>query len=235
MSEQDGNSSSKNAIPAINEEEVIFYLEQHPDILTKHPDLLERLQVPHKTGEGMTSLIERQVDVLRNKNRQQEDQLVVLVANAQQNEEITEKLHHYSLQLASASNISELLEYTSNELQQSFDLAAVSIHIKPEYQNDSLLAPTLSEKTFIALFDTLGKERSSCHNSLDDELLSKLFGDDAAAVKSCALLALDTPHRIGLIALGASEKERFSPKMGTLLLSRLGEQFAAALKRNHDS
>jgi len=235
MSEQDGNSNSKDVIPEISEGEVRFYLEEHPDFLLNHPALLESLLVPHNTGEGMPSLIERQVEVLRDKNRQQENRLLVLIANAQQNEETTEKLHHYSLLLSSASNINELLEYTVNELQQLFDLVAVSIHIRPEYQNDSLQAPTLTEKTFAALFDTLGKESTSCHAALDDELLNSMFGDDAADVKSCALLAIDTPHRVGLIALGASEQERFSPQMGTLILSRLGEQFAAALKRNHDS
>ncbi len=234
MSKQGGNSDSGNAVSEIGEEEILSYLEEHPDLLMKHPDLLERLQIPHNTGQGMVSLIERQVEVLRDRNRKQEAQLLVLINNAQQNEEITEKLHRYSLQLSSASDIKELLQNTVDELQQLFDLAAVSIHIKPEYQNDSLQTSTLTEKAFSALFDTLGKDTSSCHNALDDELLTSLFGDDAPTVKSCALLALDTPHRVGLIALGAGERERFSPQMGTLILSRLGEQFSTALKRYHD-
>lgn len=234
MSKQGGNNDSGNAVSEISEEEILSYLEKHPDLLMKHPDLLEKLQIPHNTGQGMVSLIERQVEVLRDKNRQQEERLLALVNNAQQNEEITEKLHHYSLQLSSASSINELLQNTATELQQLFDLAVVSIYIKPEYQNGSLQTSTLTEKTFAALFDTLGKDTSSCQNTLDDELLTALFGDDSSAVKSCALLALDTPHRVGLIALGASERERFSPHMGTLILSRLGEQFSTALKRNHD-
>ena len=234
MSKQDENSESGNVVSEINEEEVLSYLEKHPDLLVKHPDLLERLQIPHNTGQGMVSLIERQVEVLRDKNRQQEERLLVLISNAQQNEDVTEKLHHYCLKLSSASSIKELLQNTTAELQQVFDLAAISIHIKPEYQNDSLQKSTLTEKTFSALFDTLGKDSCSCHNALDDELLTSLFGDDASAVKSCALLALDTPHRVGLIALGASQRERFSPQMGTLILTRLGEQFSTALMRNHD-
>ncbi|NOY15883.1 MAG: DUF484 family protein [Gammaproteobacteria bacterium] len=234
MSKQSGDSDSEKAVSEISEEEILSYLEKHPDLLMRHPDLLERLQIPHNTGKGMVSLIERQVEVLRDKNRQQEEQLFVLISNAQQNEEITEKLHRYSLQLSSASGVKELLQNAVAELQQLFDLAAVSIHIKPEYQGTGLQTSTLTEKTFAALFDTLGKDTSSCHDALDDALLTALFGNNASAVKSCALLALDTPHRVGLIALGASERERFSPQMGTLILSRLGEQFSTALKRNHD-
>ncbi|MFW2438789.1 MAG: DUF484 family protein [Arenicellales bacterium] len=234
MSKQDENSDSGNAVSEIKEKEVLCYLGKHPDLLIKHPDLLARLQIPHNTGPGTASLIERQVEVLRNKNRQQEERLLVLINNAQQNEEITEKLHRYSLQLTRASGVNELLQNTVIELKQLFDLAAVSIHIKPEYQTDSLQTSTLTEKAWAALFDTLGKDPCSCHNALDDELLISLFGDDASAVNSCALLALDTPHRVGLIALGASERERFSPQMGTLILTRLGEQFSSALKRSHD-
>jgi uncharacterized protein YigA (DUF484 family) len=234
MSKQGGNSDSGNVVAEISEGEILSYLDKHPDLLMKHPGLLERLQIPHNTGEGMVSLIERQVGVLRDKNRLLEERLLVLVSNAQQNEEITEKLHQYNLQLSSALNIEDLLQNATDELQSLFDLAAVCIHIKPEYQHDSQQAPTLTEKTFTALFDTLGNDSCSCHTALDDELLSSLFGDEASAVKSCALLALDTPHRVGLIALGACERERFSPQIGTLILSRLGEQFSAALKRSHD-
>lgn len=234
MSKQGGNSDSGNAVADISEGEILSYLDKHPDLLMKHPDLLERLQIPHNTGEGMVSLIERQVGILRTKNRELEERLLALVSNAQQNEEITEKLHHYNLQLSSTTSIDDLLQKATDELQDLFDLAAVSIHIKPEYQHDGQQASTLTEKTFTALFDTLGNDSCSCHTALDDELLTSLFGEDASAVKSSALLALDTPHRVGLIALGAFERERFSPQMGTLILSRLGEQFSAALKRNHD-
>ena len=82
--------------------------------------------------------------------------------------------------------------------------------------------------------DTLGGDSCSCHNELDDELLNCLFADKAPSIKSCALVALDAPHRIGLIALGSSEQDRFTPQMGTLILSRLGEQFTATLQRHHD-
>jgi len=98
MSKQDENSDSGNAVSEIKEKEVVFYLDKHPDLLISHPDLLERLQIPHNTGPGMVSLIERQVEVLREKNRLQEERLLALIRNAQQNEEITEKLHRYSLQ-----------------------------------------------------------------------------------------------------------------------------------------
>ena len=157
----------------------------------------------------------------------------MLIENARINEELTEKLHRYSLHLSATKSTATLMQEATADLQKMFDLDVVTIHIKPEYQNQDLTCSDLGEKAYSALFDSLGRESSSCHNELDDELLSSLFGEQASTIKSCALLALDTPHRVGLIALGSSNRERFCPQMGTLILSRLGEQFASALNRHH--
>ena len=233
MSKRTNSSSESNSGKGLTAQEVVAYLEQHPDFLVKRTELLERMQIPHKPGQGMASLIERQVEVLREKNRQQEERLAALVENAHANEEITEKLHRYSMHLSATGSVERLLQEASADLQKMFDLDAVTIHIKPEYQGEDLQGSDLGEKAYAALFDSLGKASSSCHNELDDELLSSLFGEQASSIKSCALLALDTPHRVGLIALGSSNRERFCPQMGTLILSRLGEQFACALNRLH--
>lgn len=232
MSKQINSNENNNDKAELSEEEVVGYLDEHPGLLLKHASLLEKMQVPHNTGSGMVSLIERQVEVLREKNRLQEERLLALINNARINEELSEKLHRYSLQLSAITGTAELLEGAAAGLRETFDIEAVSIHIKPEYQSADLQASTLSEKTYSAIMDSLGNDTCSCHNELDDELLVSLFADLSTSIKSCALLALNAPHRIGLIALGSTEPNRFSPQMGTLILSRLGEQFSAALLRH---
>ena len=234
MSKQPDSNNSNSEKMEMSEDEVVTYLEQHPDLLLKHEYLLEKMQVPHATGSGMVSLIERQVELLREKNSQQEERLLALINNARANEALSDKLHRYSLQLSATRGTEELLQSAIENLQQQFEIDAVSVHIKPEYQTDDLKASSLSEKTYLAVMDTLGGDSCSCHNGLDDELLNSLFADKAPSIKSCALVALDAPHRIGLIALGSSEQDRFSPQMGTLILSRLGEQLTATLQRHHD-
>ena len=234
MSKQPDSNNSNSEKMDISEDEVVTYLEQHPDLLLKHEYLLEKMQVPHATGSGMVSLIERQVELLREKNSQQEERLLALINNARANEALSDKLHRFSLQLSATRGTEELLQSAIENLQQQFEIDAVSVHIKPAYQTDDLKASSLSEKTYLAVMDTLGGDSCSCHNELDDELLNSLFADKAPSIKSCALVALDAPHRIGLIALGSSEQDRFSPQMGTLILSRLGEQLTATLQRHHD-
>jgi uncharacterized protein YigA (DUF484 family) len=55
------------AKPADLEALVADYLQRHPDFFLRNADLLLELEIPHQTGPGVASLIERQVAMLRRK------------------------------------------------------------------------------------------------------------------------------------------------------------------------
>ena len=55
------------------------------------------------------------------------------------------------------------------------------------------------------------------------EQLEYVFGDQAQAVESAALIPLGKNGRIGLLGIGSQEGNRFHPGMGTLFLTHLGE------------
>ena len=57
-----------------------------------------------------------------------------------------------------------------------------------------------------------------------------LWGDDAAAVRSEALIALDLGGRRGLLAFGSEDAARFSPEQGTDLVAFLGGVVARRLR-----
>ena len=229
MNEQTGSDERTDIDP---EQTAIEYLKQHPDFLNHHPDLLARLQVPHASGRGTVSLIERQVRILREQNQRLEDRIRILVENAHGNEQLSEKMHRFSIVLLKAGSLDELLDNSIEALKKLFDIDAAAIRLKPELdtgldRNGS--NGSMNDKAYAALLDTLGIGRGSCHNELDDELLLALFGDNGQEIRSCGLAALDTPHRIGLLALGSRSQDRFKPEMGTLFLERLGELMSAAL------
>jgi uncharacterized protein YigA (DUF484 family) len=219
----------------LSESDVVAYLERHPDTLLRHPDLLRRLQVPHLSGQGAVSLIERQVDLLRDKNRELDERLLGLINNARFNEDISDKLHRYSIKLYAAGDLNMLLDTSPLTLQQLFDLDAAAIRLKPELATAAGLASdlVLPDKAYTALLDSLGSARCRCHTDLDDELLQAVFGSDSSGIRSVAMMALDTPHRVGLLALGSKQRDRFTPDMGNLFLERLGELMSAAVGRFH--
>lgn len=228
MSEQ---TSSEEQVSIDSDKAALEYLEKHPDLLQRYPDLLTRLQVPHSSGRGSVSLIERQVKVLREQNAQFEKQVGDLVDTARYNEQLSEKIHRYSIGLLQAKDVDDMLSISVQTLKNLFDVDMVAIHFKPGITvgDDKEQQDQISEKAYAALLDSLGIGRGNCHNDLDDALLQALFGSGAEGIRSCGMAALDTPNRVGILALGSTSKDRFAPGMGTLFLERLGELMSAAL------
>ena len=79
-----GNSEQDESRP-LDEDTVVDHLRAHPDFFERHPRLIEGLNLPHGAGGDTVSLVERQVSVLRQKNRELEDRLRQLVDVARSN------------------------------------------------------------------------------------------------------------------------------------------------------
>jgi uncharacterized protein YigA (DUF484 family) len=66
--------------PAINDTSVAEYLQTYPDFFERNGPLLAKLRLPHLRNVGSTvSLVERQVEVLRERNQSLERKLKELV------------------------------------------------------------------------------------------------------------------------------------------------------------
>ena len=81
----------------LTDDTVVQYLQNSPDFFERHATLLAKLRLPHTRSSGQTvSLIERQVDVLRERNTGLERKLKDLVEVARLNEQLTEKIHRFA-------------------------------------------------------------------------------------------------------------------------------------------
>ncbi|MCZ6881361.1 MAG: DUF484 family protein, partial [Gammaproteobacteria bacterium] len=77
----------------ISDQAVAHYLDSNPEFFERHALLLGKLHLPHQTGSSAVSLVERQVGILRQRNRKLENQLRELMAIAQDNDELSDKIH----------------------------------------------------------------------------------------------------------------------------------------------
>ncbi|HWS02529.1 MAG TPA: DUF484 family protein, partial [Gammaproteobacteria bacterium] len=59
--------------------------------------------------------------------------------------------------------------------------------------------------------------------------LAFLFGEQAEAVASTALIPLGVEAELGMLAIGSHDDHRFHPAMDTLFLRCLGELIACAM------
>ena len=75
----------------VSEKDVADYLSQHPTFFDLHPETLALVEVAHQTP-GAVSLIERQVAVLRQQNKQLRGRIKDLAEIARDNDALIGKL-----------------------------------------------------------------------------------------------------------------------------------------------
>src|SRR3546814_8741231 len=103
------NTQNKEpAAPKLNEREIVAYLKAHPDFLARHPDLLEAIELKHRSGSAV-SLIGRQVELLRAKSQRLEGRMERLLEAARDNERRQDNVHRLARTLIrSEEHTSEL-------------------------------------------------------------------------------------------------------------------------------
>src|SRR5436190_24045793 len=93
-------AAALSAVPP-TDEEIAAWLRANPDFFQRNHELLATLRLPHASG-GVISLVERQIEVLREKNQGGEARLGELVAIARANEQLADKIHHFTRRLMRA-------------------------------------------------------------------------------------------------------------------------------------
>src|SRR5215470_193485 len=91
------------------EESVARYLQHNPEFFERHQPLLARLKLPHARTGSTISLVERQVEVLREKQSGVEQKLAEFVRVARANDVIGDKLHKFTRRLVRARSRTEVL------------------------------------------------------------------------------------------------------------------------------
>lgn len=222
----------------LNDSSVADYLQTYPDFFERNSALLTKLRLPHMRDAGATvSLVERQVEVLRERNQSLERKLKELVEVARANDALADRIHRLSQRLIPAHTLLETINAIETSLREDFDaMHSVLVLLLPEAQS---LEPAAGRflrcadaggtdiKTFDSLFQS-GKPRCG---QVRDSQRDFLFGKDSIEIGSVALTPLGPKGELGILAIGASDSERFHPAMSTEFLSRIGELVTYALMR----
>lgn len=218
-----------------DELQLISLLKDRPDFLLKHPQLLTQLTIPHSTN-GAVSLIERQVELLRDKLKKTERRMGELMDNAHANERLAQSRHRIAVNLLGAHDlddvISTVLDELGNELKAEF---AVIKLITSEQTLIAERADLFIIKQGLAAFSTMMKHKNPVCGRSTDEQKQFLFGDAAEQVKSAAIIPLVAGADLGLLGLGGSDENRFHSTMGTEFLRQMGELISAALAVHMES
>ncbi len=209
-------------------EVVATYLRKNPDFLDDFPDILEQLQLNHSSGVA-ASLIERQVEQLREKNQELDRQLNRLLHVASENEQLMSRLHQLTVDLLSIDSRKEFFTHLGNSLLNDFNADILQICLFDE----AIASEAGEDVTHIRAEDPdiepfqvhLEKDHTVC-GRLGESKLEFLFGSKARWVQSTALVPLGEKGEHGMMAIGSSDPARFYPGMGTLFLDLLANVIA---------
>jgi uncharacterized protein len=215
--------------PQSEEETVAHYLQQNPEFFESHLPLLARLRLPHARGGSTISLVERQVEVLRERHANLEQKLADFA-----NDAVAEKLHRFTRRLLRAQTRQSAVEQLEASLREDFDsfhsvlvLIGEQDSVVPQRFVRLVDREDVNLKSFESLF-TSGKPR--CGQARDSQR-EFLFAADAPDIGSVALVPLGDHGSLGLLALGSTDRDRFHPGMSTDFLARLADLISDVLSR----
>jgi uncharacterized protein YigA (DUF484 family) len=219
----------------LDDASVSGYLEAFPEFFERNPQLLQRIRLPDARGGGSTvSLLEKQVDVLRARNRLLERKLAEFIDVARGNDELAAKIHRLTTRLVHARGVGRVVDAVEASLREDFDVQRAVLVL---FREDAALAAR--ESPFIRLAERQGADMRSFETlfagdkprcgQVRDSQRDYLFGEGAVDVGSVALVPLGPGGNLGLLACGATDSRRFNPTVSTDFLARIGELIAAAL------
>jgi len=225
--------------PAVPAEEtgIADYLERHPEFFERNLGVLAKLRLPHLRGGTTISLVERQVEVLRERQGASEERLAEFIRVARANDVLADKIQRLSRRLLGAGSLQATITAIEASLREDF--AAVNSRlVLPGL--DAAQAPGVPERFLRAVpadepalrsFETLFSSGKPRCGQVRDIQRDFLFGDEAATIGSVALVPLGDKGSLGLLAVGSSDLNRFHPGMSTEFLARVGELISDSILR----
>ncbi len=222
----------------LNDVSVAEYLQTYPDFFERNSALLAKLRLPHLRDVGATvSLVERQVEVLRERNQSLERKLKELVDVARANDALADRIHRLCQRLIRAHGMAETINAVETSLREDFDAmhSVMLLFIEQARTVEGVPARFLRTGTpadaEIKSFETLLQSGKPRCGQVRDAQRDYLFGKDSVEIGSVALTPLGPKGELGILAIGASDAQRFHPAMSTEFLSRIGELVTYALMR----
>ncbi|TNF87941.1 MAG: DUF484 family protein [Gammaproteobacteria bacterium] len=215
----------------VDEAGVIQYLRNNPEVLLKYPDIFCELAIPHQTGAA-TSLVERQLKLLREENQSLKAKIEELVGIARENEELNQRFHRLALELMNTDQLHDVLAMVQDQVQTFFYTDFVCFRFLPNVSAESNILDGLYLDQKSGIVDSVKpwiEARKPVCGRQDEKINRELFGADIR-IGSSALIPLYHTGDLGLLCLGSVSADRFGLTMGTIFLQQLGELVSNRLK-----
>jgi uncharacterized protein YigA (DUF484 family) len=232
-----GEASELGSPAAMDDAQVADWLLGNPDFFDQHADLLSEVRIRHPHGGRAISLVERQVLVLRERNKALESKMAELIRIGQENDLIGRRLQQLTRHLLCTRDQAQLPAVLLQGLQSDFGVPQVAIRL---WGIAGLASPFGDDVSADVRRRAEELRQPYCGPNSHPEAAGWLAGG-GDETSSMALLALRIPPRdkpagvladaFGLLVLGSDDAARFQAGMGTAFLEEIGEIASASLSR----
>lgn len=213
----------KSTDQAYADDQMVYrYLRDHPAFFQHHPELLARMRLPH-TQRGAVSLVERQMEILRDRIRGQEEDLSRFIHVARQNEHIFFALNQLHLDVIAAQQKTDLriaLSAFANKMSQVHACNLIEFSHDDMGANFSALQLMLEHRL---------QGRQHYLGRLTKDEMVTLFPPSIHSVALFLISGADQP--LGLLAFGSELDDHFQPSMDVLFLEHIAKLLAMVLPR----
>ena len=226
MSIEKFTGSTKATPPS--DQSVLDFLRQSPDFL-RHPSALSELSLPHESGEAV-SLIERQIDILRERNVTMRKRMNELLQAARVNDEIFAKTRSLNLALLEVNSWPELNEVLATHVLVDFEADFVCAHLCGA--DLALALDHIQHHMQQMPLEHLHSKTSALCISLRREELTQMFPlSDHNDSGSAAILNLALINGTGALCIGSRDTGRFAKDMDTLFVTYIADIVAKVMNR----
>lgn len=216
----------------MNLEEVISYLQHNPNFFEDNPEVLETML---KLSAGDSApFIERQLQVLKNRERQQRARIDLIIDSVRSNQKLEKDLIVFASSLLHdlhdaaepKKSVLALIKKQFN-IQQALFVLSHQNDLPPASKQPAPKPPAHDNINGEDINDEEVRQRiahggSVCDDRLSSVLLKKLFAADAVDIHSVAFLPIDQNETVcGALILGSADANRFRPDMGVDFLDNL--------------
>ncbi len=214
---------AKKDLSNLDEQQVVEYLQAHPDFFVTHDYLLRDLKVPHQSGAAI-SLGERQVQVFREHRDDLKKQLHELIGIARANDEHFEKSKRLLLNLLEIKSLDEVDFVVKEAFKNDSNIDFSSVVIFGERTDYPVTdIPIINTNTAREQLGALIESTNAICGHFTEKQLACLFPADHASVGSAAVIPLRQDTTIGMFCLASKDTGHFDSSMGSLFLSYISD------------
>jgi uncharacterized protein YigA (DUF484 family) len=200
--------------------QIAAYLKDHPNFLKEQPELLMAMALPHESG-GAISLLERQAELLKERNLEMRQRLSRLMDVAKENDRLFERTQRLVLALLECETATSTCHVLLDKLTRDYGVEYCHIWLFGSAEESLQLPMRDLAEAKRTIGPIMRSNRPICGMLQADEVEFLLPGDEQP--KSIAVAPLNDGQTFGVLVLGSDDPSKYKSSVGTLFLSYVAD------------